>query len=88
MNNLKDMILTGPTGDRIFGLARAAFYGSLTYAIGKEMGFDYISIPFLTAGSLLTLDGLADLVSGEHQYLPEKVRRYFENRRQKQKNAN
>jgi len=38
MNNLKDMLLTGPTGDRIFGLARAAFYGWLTYEVGKLMG--------------------------------------------------
>jgi hypothetical protein len=77
MNNLRDM-MSGPTGNRVFGLARAAFYGLVTYEITRKTGLDYKATPFIALGSLLTLDGLADLVLGELYSIPTKVGKYLE----------
>ena len=86
MNNIKEAILS-PTTARILGLARAAFFGYLTYEVYKY-GLDNNSlrIPALTLGSIFTLDGLVDVARGEWHCLFDR-NNYLANRRQKQKNA-
>ena len=67
--------------NRLMGLAHAVFFGGITYISLKMYSSPLVDIPMGSLGTLLVLDGLADLVTGEHRYLPNKALEYFENRR-------
>lgn len=71
-------------GNRTYGLVRAAFFGFLTYKIGRHgLGNNNaVSISNMVLGSLATLEGLADVVMNENHYVGRKIRKYFENRKQ------
>jgi len=83
----KQKMISRETGDRIFGLARATFYGALTYAVLKDVSIDYQhlnywarAIPFAITGTFLAVDGLADLASGELFHIQRSIIRNIHKR--------
>lgn len=61
-------------GNRLSGLAMIAFGGII-------MTSDAMQVPFVIGGTAFMIEGMGDLITGDHHYVSVKVQEYIQRRR-------
>ncbi len=69
--------ITDESENRILGLAHASFYGWIAYEVLNSNTEPQTLMAVIPIGAFLVADGLVDLVTGEHRYLPMKAINYI-----------